>query len=217
MDKKDANLKRLVRPTAVRTKSASSTPESTTEGNKNGSNVSSASPSTSDLVKKLSLNSAISPLNANRPGRLPSFRGERDLTLGGSRSSINSVTSVDGGGAKPKKEFKPTIPARRNKAQESLPVKEEKFAEPSNRGRGRRDGPTRGRGRGRPDLIQVILFLHSFFKPIVLQNLNLLNFYRQLVPSLEMEYLTLLQSLKVHHHMQIQKALVLLVHWQSLD
>ncbi len=73
---------------------------------------------------------------------------------------MNSSASVDGGGAKSKQEFKPTIPVCRAKAQEtqSESVKEEKFAEPSGRGRGRRDGPSRGRGRGRPELIQVYIF-----------------------------------------------------------
>lgn len=94
--------------------------------------------------------------------RLPSFRGERDLTLGGSsRPSLSNVSGVDGGSAKPKKEFKPTIPARRAKAQEIQPASVDKSSEsPSNgRGRGKRDGDRgRGRGRGRPELIQVLYY-----------------------------------------------------------
>lgn len=158
MDKKDSTPQRLVRPTAARAKPAgSSTPGAARDVNKNGS-TSSPSSSTSitgDIVKKLTLNAAISPINANRPGRLPSFRGERDLTLG-SRSSIGSLATADGG-AKPKKEFKPTIPARRTKNQDSPVVKEEKGTESNvgSRGRGRREG-TRGRGRGKPELIQVL-------------------------------------------------------------
>lgn len=137
MDKKDGTPQRLVRPTAAKP---------------NPSNSSTSV--TGDIAKKLGLNAAISPLNTNRPGRLPSFRGERDLTLGGARPGANS----DGSGVKPKKEFKPTIPARRNKAADSSQVKEESSAESNGRGRGRRDGATRGRGRGRgkPDLIQVL-------------------------------------------------------------
>ena len=86
--------------------------------------------------------------------RLPSFRGERDLTLGGN----SKVT--DKGDVKPKKEFKPTIPARRTKPQEA-PLNVDRVTEsPSNgRGRGRgRDDRGRGRGRGRPELIQVCFF-----------------------------------------------------------
>lgn len=152
MDKKDGTPQRLVRPTATRPKSINI--DSSTNGNKNDSAVS-ASPSTSitgDIVKKLSMNTAISPLNANRPGRLPSFRGDRDLSLG-ARPGLN--LSPNDGGAKPKKEFKPTIPVRRAKVSESPTVKEEKTSEPSGRGRGKRDAG-RGRGRGRPDLIQVL-------------------------------------------------------------
>ncbi|KAI9561903.1 hypothetical protein GHT06_012865 [Daphnia sinensis] len=158
MSKKEGIPEKLVRPTGAKPKSTIlSATQSTSDGNKNGSLVS-GSPSTSDIVKKLSLNAAISPLTANRPGRLPSFRGERDLTLGGnSRSSLSTLSSLDGGSAKPKKEFKPTIPARRAKAQET-PLNVDKSSEsPSNgRGRGRRDGDRgRGRGRGKPELIQT--------------------------------------------------------------
>ena len=92
--------------------------------------------------------------------RLPSFRGERDLSLGGSsKPNLNSLSGVDKGGAKPKKEFKPTIPARRAKAQETpLNVDNSLESSSNGRGRGRRDdnrGRGRGRGRGRPELIQV--------------------------------------------------------------
>ncbi|XP_046442748.1 DNA-directed RNA polymerase III subunit RPC4-like isoform X1 [Daphnia pulex] len=101
----------------------------------------------SDLVKKLALKAATSPLNANRSGRLPSLRGERDLSLGGSsRPNLNSVS----GAAKPKKEFKPTIPVRRTKTLEA-PLNVDNSAESSSNGRGRggRRDDNRGRGRGR--------------------------------------------------------------------
>ena len=91
--------------------------------------------------------------------RLPSFRGERDLTLGGN-SKLNSASATDKGDVKPKREFKPTIPARRTKPQEA-PLNVDRVTEsPSNgRGRGRgRDDRGRGRGRGRPELIQVCFF-----------------------------------------------------------
>lgn len=158
MSKKEGIPEKLVRPTGANPKSTILlATQSTSDGNKNSSLVS-GSPSTSDLVKKLSLHAAISPLTANRPGRLPSFRGERDLTLGGnSRPGPSTLSSLDGGSAKPKKEFKPTIPARRAKAQET-PLNVDKSSEsPSNgRGQGRRDGDRgRGRGRGKPELIQT--------------------------------------------------------------
>lgn len=110
MEKKNGNSHRLVRPTATRPKSGHT--DSSTNGNKNDSAVS-ASPSTSitrDIVKKLSMNTAISPLNGDRPGKLTSFYGDRDVTLG-ARSGLN--LSSNNGGAKPKKEFKPTIPVCR--------------------------------------------------------------------------------------------------------
>lgn len=160
---KDGIPSKLVRPTGLRTKSSTSTNDSL-DGVRSAS-APSASTSTSitgDIVKKLSLNTAISPLNANRPGRLPSFRGERDLSLGGARTS--QLSAVESGGAKPKKEFKPTIPARRTKTNDSQPAKDEKSSEISSRGRGRKDGSQRGRGRGRQDLIQVSSFCILIFK-----------------------------------------------------
>ncbi|EFX85115.1 hypothetical protein DAPPUDRAFT_222732 [Daphnia pulex] len=105
----------------------------------------------SDLVKKLALKAATSPLNANRSGRLPSLRGERDLSLGGSsRPNLNSVSGADKGAAKPKKEFKPTIPVRRTKTQEApLNVDNSAVSSSNGRGRGGRRDDNQGRGRGK--------------------------------------------------------------------
>ncbi len=95
--------------------------------------------------------------------RLPSLRGERDLSLGGSsRPNLNSVSSADKGAAKPKKEFKPTIPVRRTKTQEApLNVDNSKESSSNGRGRGGRRDDNRGRGRGKK-WEQVLIFLYCY-------------------------------------------------------
>lgn len=145
MDKGNSAPKKLVRPAAS---SKPNTPVVAADGNKNGSASPSVASITGEAIRKISMTTPISPINANRPGRLASFRGERDLTLGGARSGADA-------GAKPKKVFAPTIPARRTKAQDA--GNEAKISDnvTSSRGRGRRDAAPRGRGRGKPELIQV--------------------------------------------------------------
>ncbi|XP_039254815.1 DNA-directed RNA polymerase III subunit RPC4-like [Styela clava] len=85
------------------------------------------------------------PRSTERPGRLPSLRGPRDLTLGGVR----------------KKTFTPNIPVRKERSKQ-----EQKTDEVSTRSkkdgsrRDRQRGRGRGRGRGRPEIIQS----HSIFE-----------------------------------------------------
>ncbi len=71
----------------------------------------------------------MSPLTANRPGRLASFRPERDLTLGASSSAgAAGGVGILGTPAKTKKIFAPTIPTRRGKNPAETPEKfEDKF------------------------------------------------------------------------------------------
>lgn len=163
----DGSSKKPIRSTAAsraRTRSAlvaaaspAAGPSSSTESvAKNG--ASPASSITENLMKKFS-SDTISPLKAGGPGRLPSIRADRDLTLGGLRPGAQAAGD---GGAKPKKVFTPTIPARRVKAEAAT---EEKSTEVSNNGKSHNrwnkddgtPGRGRGRGRGKPALIQVIL------------------------------------------------------------
>ena len=171
MDKNDGAEKKLLRPAAALKSKASSTNNVSGEANRTSSESTNksvetengSSPSiTEDFMKKISTN-VMSPLTANRPGRLASFRPERDLTLGALVKPLTPSTAVasaaaQGGGTKSKKNFAPTIPTRRGKIQEEKT--EEKATNdrsPSQRGRGRKDDSSRGRGRGRgkPELIQV--------------------------------------------------------------
>jgi len=107
------------------------------------------------LIKKLSTNTA-SPLKPGGPGRLPSIKAERDLTLGASRPASSQASGENG--AKPKKVFQPTIPVRRAKVQQEAPAEQKPPEKPfAGRGRGRDDQSSgRGRGRGRPDIIKVL-------------------------------------------------------------
>ena len=164
MEKKDGGQRNLLRPTAaIKSKSTSTSaaaePVDNTDSNKseNGSSL-----LTEDFMKKISTN-VMSPLTANRPGRLASLRPERDLTLGASSVKTNnllsgaSIAAASATGAKAKKIFAPTIPTRRGKNQDSQDKDEDKFPfdTVSSRGRGKDSGRGRGRGRGRPELIQV--------------------------------------------------------------
>lgn len=130
-----------------------------------------------EIMKKMSSGN-LSPLTQTTPGRLPSLRPERNLTLTeGTPTQTGVKNSLSGGasetGVKPKKSFAPNLSAGRRKPQQGSPVvvKEEFPKGDGGRGRGGRgrgrDGtvPTRGRGRGRPELIQVCLFRtnHYFF------------------------------------------------------
>ena len=96
------------------------------------------------------------------PGRLPSIKAERDLTLGASRPASSQASGENG--AKPKKVFQPTIPVRRAKVQQEAPAEQKPPEKPFvGRGRGRDDQSSgRGRGRGRPDIIKVLNFYHFF-------------------------------------------------------
>lgn len=80
---------------------------------------------------------------SDKPGRLPSLRGPRDLTLGGVK----------------KKTFAPKIPVRKDRSKREQTAKEVQTErkEVSKRGRPSRG---RGRGRGRPEIIQS----HSIFE-----------------------------------------------------
>ena len=130
MDKDEG--KKPARPLAAKSSADGGKPE-------NGS-----SSITEDFMKKISTN-VMSPITANRPGRLPSFRTERDLTLGAANSLSTAVA--------PKKVFKPTIPTRRGRTQDASEKVEEKVQpeRPAGRGRGRGKDGVRGRGRGRSD------------------------------------------------------------------
>ncbi|XP_076825190.1 DNA-directed RNA polymerase III subunit RPC4-like isoform X1 [Clavelina lepadiformis] len=84
------------------------------------------------------------------PGRLPSLRGPRDLTLGGIK----------------KKTFTPTIPQRKERIKPDPSKDDAKPAKPNKSKRDRcRDGRNRGRGRGRGGFQkQEIIQSHSIFE-----------------------------------------------------
>lgn len=88
------------------------------------------------------------------PGRLPSLRPARDLTLGATPKLSFSST--------PKRTFTPNIPTRRIKQEpkeesvKSPGRSEERRQQDGGRGRGRGEGRGRGRGlRGKPNVIQA--------------------------------------------------------------
>lgn len=88
------------------------------------------------------------------PGRLPSLRPARDLTLGATTKLSFSST--------PKRTFTPNIPTRRIKQEskeesvKSPGRSEERRHQDRGRGRGRGEGRGRGRGlRGKPNIIQA--------------------------------------------------------------
>ena len=154
MDKSDGEPKKLLRPTAaLKSKAGTSEPVESKKGaSENGSSV-----VTEDFLKKIA-SSPIPHLAANRPGRLISFRGERDLTLGAAKFAIPAVAGTSIGKPNTKRTFAPTIPTqpRRGKTQDVQQNDESQREVAGTRGRGRRDGPGgRGRGRGKPELIQV--------------------------------------------------------------
>lgn len=90
------------------------------------------------------------------PGRLPSLRPARDLTLGATPTGKLSFSST------PKRTFTPNIPTRRIKQEpkeesaKSPGRSEERRRQDGGRGRGRGEGRGRGRGhRGKPNIIQA--------------------------------------------------------------
>ena len=131
--------------------------------------VASTSSGPENLMKKMSSGN-LSPLTQRTPGRLPSLKPQRNLSLTDNKASASGVkNSVSGAGEtvpKPKKVFVPNVSAGRRKPQEApAPViKQEVPDAASTRGRGRGrggrgdGGATRGRGRGKPELIQVYIF-----------------------------------------------------------
>lgn len=155
MENKNGPARKLVRPGTATGKTrpvtAAASETNSTETSKNGS--SSSFPK--EILEKFPPEKT--PLvSTSKPGRLPSLRGERDLTLGGARPGPSD------GGTKTTK-FTPNVKRgtvrRGNTAQETAtPAVEEKKTDGHGRGRGGRDGSTRGRGRGRPELIQVKIF-----------------------------------------------------------
>jgi len=120
---------------------------------------------TDSFMKRISTQPAPSLVRA-RPGRLLSFRQDKDLSLNPTTGKFAIPPSLAGNENPSRKKFQPTIPTKK-KTQE---VKEKK--EPTEekapvgresvrgRGRGRGDGASRGRGRGRANYIQVIKNTH---------------------------------------------------------
>lgn len=81
---------------------------------------------------------------SDKPGRLPSLRGPRDLTLGGVK----------------KKTFAPKIPVRKDRSKREQTAKDVRTERKEVSKRGRPSSRGRGRGRGRQEIIQS----HSIFE-----------------------------------------------------
>ncbi|XP_076046935.1 RNA polymerase III subunit C53 [Oratosquilla oratoria] len=82
--------------------------------------------------------------------RLPSFRAPRDLTL--SASSAGPAIKPNLGAARPRKNFTPNIPIRREKHDKLSDEKQDKPFQSKHRDRERREG---GRGRGNKEFVQT--------------------------------------------------------------
>lgn len=105
------------------------------------------------------------------PGRLPSLRPARDLTLGATPKLSFSAT--------PKRTFTPNIPSRRIKQEQKdesaqTPGKsEERRRQDGGRGRGRGEGRGRGRGdRGKPNVVQASSIFSMGVGPVEKQRIG---------------------------------------------
>ncbi|XP_020613394.1 DNA-directed RNA polymerase III subunit RPC4-like [Orbicella faveolata] len=105
------------------------------------------------------------------PGRLPSLRPARDLTLGASPKLSLSVT--------PKRTFTPNIPTRRTKQEpkdDASPTagnSGERRRRDGGRGRGRGEGRGRGRGdRGKPNIVQASSIFSMGVGPVEKQRIG---------------------------------------------
>ena len=155
MDSNDKGSKPLSRP------GASAKPKA-------GTSESSSCSVTDSFMKKISTQPVPSVTPA-RPGRLRSFRQDKDLSLSPATGKFAIPPSLPANENPNRKKFQPTIPTKK-KVQE---VKEKKETSEENipadkgsargRGRGRGDGAVgrgRGRGRGNANYIQVIWYAH---------------------------------------------------------
>jgi len=153
MDKNEAGPKNLVRPTAaVKAKASLSSDKSNSNGSSNSSSV-------TDSFMKFSAQVASPSEPRSRPGRLPSLRLDKDLTLSPATGKFAIPSSLPGhatGSNPKKKQFTPSIPAKRKPqevAEHKEVVEEKSHADRGQRGRGDRGrgrGDQRGRGRGKP-------------------------------------------------------------------
>ena len=151
MDNNEGTPKPLLRPGAsARVKTITSE----TSENSSGS-------VTDSFMKRIS-SQPIPSLTRARPGRLLSFRQDKDLSLSPTTGKFAIPPSLATNENPNKKKFQPTIPTK--KKPQEVKEKKESLEEKTQadrgstrgRGRGRGDGaPTRGRGRGRANYIQV--------------------------------------------------------------